>query len=341
MGALILDKTTSRPKHGAAAGLAAWLLSVGLAAGAEIRELVVFGDSGSDSGNVWRLTSQAADAGLLPFALPQSPPYLEGRWSNGPMWGEVLASRLGLPPLVVSLAGGSNYAFAGARLTESSIELPVPSLLDQIELFLADGREFDGDELVVIEGGINDFASGRDDAPDLQAVADRVAELGAQQVALATVPAGLPLLQQSADLQAVVRFNRETVPSVAQRLAAAGVLVHVFDVDALVSEVLADPIAFGFTQAATPACLDCTSNVATPIELAANPDQYVWFDPVGHLTAPMHALLGRRAAALIPEPPAAALLAATAAVCCFVQLQRRRSNRSKAASHASRSEVGA
>ena len=65
--------------------------------------VVVFGDSLSDTGNLF-----AATGGTNPI-----PPYFNGRFSNGPVWVETLAASLGLP-VNPSLLGGTNYAFAGA-----------------------------------------------------------------------------------------------------------------------------------------------------------------------------------------------------------------------------------
>ena len=43
--------------------------------------MVIFGDSLSDTGNLYR---------YLWYKLPVSPPYFEGRFSNGPLWAEYL-----------------------------------------------------------------------------------------------------------------------------------------------------------------------------------------------------------------------------------------------------------
>lgn len=291
---------------------------IGRAAGVEFSELVVFGDSGSDSGNAWLVTSELANRGLIDFALPQSPPYFEGRWSNGPMWDEIAAEWLGLPPLVPSLAGGANYAFASARLTETDPLLPAPSVLDQIGLYLVDGRTFREDELVVIQGGINDLAGQKNNAPDLGAAARRVADLGAKYVALATVPAALPLLQQTADLDAVERFNQLTVPQAAAELRARGVTTYLIDVDAVVNEVLTKPKEYGFADVNSPACRDCRFDVAVPSDVADDPNGFIWFDETGHLTAPMQQLLARRAVAVVPEPPS--MVVAALCIACFAAL---------------------
>lgn len=72
-------------------------------------KLVVFGDSLSDNGNLYRATQQ-----ILPFglAVPGSP-YYNGRLSNGPLYNEYLAQSLGTS-IAPAMAGGSNYAFAAA-----------------------------------------------------------------------------------------------------------------------------------------------------------------------------------------------------------------------------------
>ena len=51
--------------------------------------MVVFGDSLSDSGNLFTFTGEA---------VPASPPYFEGRFSNGPVWVEDLLDRLNAGP---------------------------------------------------------------------------------------------------------------------------------------------------------------------------------------------------------------------------------------------------
>ncbi len=67
-------------------------------------EIIVFGDSLSDTGNVF-----------ISFGAPPSPPYFDGRFSNGPVTIERVADRLGLPAPSPSLIGGTNFAWGGAE----------------------------------------------------------------------------------------------------------------------------------------------------------------------------------------------------------------------------------
>ncbi|WP_024302647.1 SGNH/GDSL hydrolase family protein [Pseudogulbenkiania sp. MAI-1] len=138
--------------------------------------LVVFGDSLSDTGNLLALTSRLTSLGVFPTPYPPDPPYVQGRFSNGPVWIEQLAERLGfdasasgasLGPLFgdhfVPVAGGRNFAVAAARTGTSglfeSFGLPVPTgLQTQVGLFLGQngGTVPDGNALyVVVAGGNN------------------------------------------------------------------------------------------------------------------------------------------------------------------------------------------
>jgi hypothetical protein len=74
----------------------------------QFREIVVFGDSTVDTGNVFAASGQTS---------PDPSYYYQGRYSNGPVWVERLASNLGLPdPTASELFGGTNYAWGGAEI---------------------------------------------------------------------------------------------------------------------------------------------------------------------------------------------------------------------------------
>lgn len=67
--------------------------------------LYVFGDSLSDAGNIF-----AATKGAEPV-----PPYSNGRFTNGDLWIQDLATSLGLGPVTPSLKGGNDFAFGDAQ----------------------------------------------------------------------------------------------------------------------------------------------------------------------------------------------------------------------------------
>jgi len=123
-------------------------------------DLFIFGDSLSDSGNLFTATLS-----LLP-----SPPYHEGRFSNGPVYAEVLADRLGLDPLRPALLGGTNYAWGGAYVGVDISAGPwvIPSVRSQVAQFMAslEGNAVDPQALYIVSGGGNDIMEARQNGLD-------------------------------------------------------------------------------------------------------------------------------------------------------------------------------
>jgi len=143
-----------------------------------IKRIVVFGDSLSDSGNVFALNGgvfvapptygmDGVDGLGIPevFSLIPDNPYSTGRFSNGHRtWIEILADAVGLgssvkpavPGVLLGLDDGkaSNYAVGGARAN------PVGQLhlSEQVGLFLIDvGGGAPSNALYVVEFGGNDI----------------------------------------------------------------------------------------------------------------------------------------------------------------------------------------
>src|SRR5687768_12602152 len=71
-----------------------------------IDKIVVFGDSLSDNGNFYTLSSRLHRADSNVPIVPASPPYASGRFSNGEVWVEDLAKSLHVPL--------EDYAYGGA-----------------------------------------------------------------------------------------------------------------------------------------------------------------------------------------------------------------------------------
>src|SRR5690606_34523184 len=112
----------SRLFRGAAIGAlaAAGVLALAGAANAQTYgRLVVFGDSLSDSGNLYLATGGTN---------PPSPPYSQ-RYSNGPVFTEMLGFNLGLYAAGAPFTGNINFAFAGA---ETGTPLSPPGMRNQL-----------------------------------------------------------------------------------------------------------------------------------------------------------------------------------------------------------------
>ena len=119
--------------------------------------LYVFGDSYCDVGNVYLAT------GWPSF------PYYNGRLSNGPIWVDHIAGYLGVP-LQPSLVGGTDYAFAGAWVTQPQ-DLgggkTLPSVPMQVQMYLqASGGKADPNALYFLDGGGNDIVKTKTGDPE-------------------------------------------------------------------------------------------------------------------------------------------------------------------------------
>ncbi|MEM7753751.1 MAG: SGNH/GDSL hydrolase family protein [Pseudomonadota bacterium] len=109
---------------------------------------LAFGDSLVDSGNR-KIVTEAA-GGTWPEAV-----YPGGNFTNGASW----ATQLGLTP---SLAGGTNYAYGGARTIYN--DDPWPELFKQIRAFEESGVQVDQNTSAAIWVGGNDFLGLDEDA---------------------------------------------------------------------------------------------------------------------------------------------------------------------------------
>ncbi|MEE4173655.1 MAG: SGNH/GDSL hydrolase family protein [Xanthomonadales bacterium] len=149
----------------------------------EINEIVVFGDSLSDTGNVFSLT--AFDPSF-PVPIPVDPPWFQGRFTNGPVWHEVLSERLAVPSPVPNFQGGLNYAWGGAEYGPGFSQTGVPNVGTQIDWYLTGVPPFpflppqapgtpSGDQLFVINSGNNDLIPPGPPA-DPRALAESVVE---------------------------------------------------------------------------------------------------------------------------------------------------------------------
>lgn len=311
------------------------LISLQASAG-PFSNIFAFGDSYTDSGNTASVPGTVARP--VPFlgALPSY--YAGGRFSNGPTWVEDFAAHFGLSANPV-LKGGTNYAFGGAKTGPlanppgsafpPSLSNPAfpPSLLDQGYQFLT---QFNGsapaDSLYVVFGGINDIysdalplaASGGNPSPILTNTANNIATLISN---LASAGAVNFLVLNMFDLGLTPQIHFVGTPSnaVTARLVTEAfnstldtVLDNLtnnlainlirFDFFDFFDSVVANPVAFGFTDAALPCARQTT--------VCANPDDFVFWDGL-HPTAAFHQVLAEatiNAVSAVPEPTTFALM---------------------------------
>jgi phospholipase/lecithinase/hemolysin len=133
-------------------------------------QFYVFGDSLSDTGNVF-----AATGGLVnpATAIPPSPPYAPGRFSNSDIWVDFVGDEIGLtpttfiPPQASIPTEGVNFAVGGSSSGLDNALVPesgLPGILAQVNLFTqslqANNQQADPNALYTVWGGANDYLFG-------------------------------------------------------------------------------------------------------------------------------------------------------------------------------------
>jgi outer membrane lipase/esterase len=254
--------------------------------------IYVFGDSLCDVGNIYIYTKKAD---------PPSPPYFNGRFSNGPIWVEHLASSLGLPMLPV-LGGGTNYALGGAWVT-APVSTPEGTILDvtqQVELYLTDHKgKADPKALYIIEGGANDIlgaiadgggsasALGAEIATDLSNNVAALRKAGAEHFLVTNLlnVAAAPAAAANRTFASAATIAANTMLS--KLLGSEGNSVLLLDEYTISLAIGADKAHFGFTNVTTP-CLSSTNKVCS------DPDHTFFWDIV-HPTEFGHSILATNA----------------------------------------------
>jgi phospholipase/lecithinase/hemolysin len=290
-----------------------------------INAIYAFGDSLSDAGNAF-----IASGGALPAA-----PYVNGEFSNGPVWVQDAAKALGLPAVTASLAGGTDYAVGGALSGNLPGYSTVPGdLPSQLAAFHGTNPVANPNGLYTIWIGSNDLnailathPSSVQAAADIAAVTANIdsaisilASEGAKNFLVVTVPdlgktpaaiAGGPLDVAAASGLSFAFDNLLVngsggIPSLSALASADSLSLNVVDTYSLLDGIIADPGAYGLSNVTSP-CLTGEVNYAggTP---CANPSQYLFWDQE-HPTAVGQALVADAVfQTLAPEPSTLTML---------------------------------
>ncbi len=258
---------------------------LGLAAGAAAAQpapfdsMVVFGDSLSDNGNL-----------SLSLGLPR----MRFTTNPGQVAVEDVAQRYGLT-LAPSVLGGSDYAYGGAGVIQNVF--PVPTIAAQAQGYLAAHPQADPHALFAIWAGANDILAIDGSGAPLD-------QQSAQITAAARLEGRLIDQLQAAGVRRLIVFNVPDIGITPGAVAPDTALSRTYDavlngelagrrgvvpvnIFLLLHEAVADPSAFGFANAATPACTTSTSILCTPQTLVQPdaPSAFVFADSVHPTTA--------------------------------------------------------
>jgi phospholipase/lecithinase/hemolysin len=298
-----------------AAGIVAGMTAAGVAQAAPVYTSAwFFGDSLTDPGNLHAETGQ-----------PPSPPYFEGRTSNGPVWAEHVAGDFATRGLDTR-----NFAFAGAHALPSTdpTEFQIPDLGDQLTSFAGlETKRLGARPVAMLWFGANDVIGAIEDAPTPENVA--AAAVGAAQA----VAGGIGTLRgfgvkdfvllNLPSLDQVPAFT--AAPPGAAALAGGGSdlfnatldsligemkgkrRIKRIDMDATFADLIANPEKYGVEDATRP-CIVSPTSVCSPDEA----DRLAFFDAL-HPNRVIHgeiAGLVRAEATPVPLPAPALLLLA-------------------------------
>ncbi|HEX5305719.1 MAG TPA: autotransporter domain-containing protein [Dyella sp.] len=301
-----------------AGAIVAGLLFSTAAAATDFSQVVVFGDSLSDAGNL-----SLSQGSPVPLRFTTNP---------GTTTAENVASALGFT-LAPSVTGGTDFAFGGAGVVQGVA--PVPTLPQQMAMYLAaNGGAADPNALYQVWGGANDLfyltgtttdanvlAAGT--AAAAQAEITMLGQLqaaGAQYVVVYNLPdigktpasaAGGPAAQQGGTQLSLV-YNGVLHAGISQ-LSANGLNVIPVNTFALLNEVIANPAAYGFSNVTTPACngssVQCgPAGSGLPFSYAEGTDQTYLFADGVHPTTAAHAMVAQYVISEIMAPGQMSLL---------------------------------
>ncbi len=260
-------KVSSLVRHGALRALTGIAIAViitvapMLARGQEFKKVVVFGDSLSDNGNLYRLSGNT---------FPP-PPYFHGRFSNGPLWVEGLAA-----DLRVRL---DDHAFAGAFTDARNLFdllgfIPgTPGMQTSVGSYIREHRHLDSKALYILWGGANDYLNNNYllGPPNPFAVVtnltDEIEALAAQGATTFLVPnlPDLDTLPGTLVLDPVTRGGLNYLTAVHNAILAGALYnlqlehpagtFYLMDVNSLVRTIRANPGAYELTDVSDQAIL--------------------------------------------------------------------------------------
>ena len=305
-----------------AGAIVAGLLASQAASATDFSQVVVFGDSLSDAGNI-----SLASA-------PQIQPPLRFTTNPGKTAAELVADGLG-HPITASLAGGTDFAWGGAGLVNNVAA--VPTLPQQLGMYLtATGGRADPNALYQVWGGANDIfyltgtstdstvlAAGTANAAITEVgMLGQLKAAGANYVVVYNLPdlgktpsaAAQGAAASAGATQLAVLYN-STLSSGLSQLSSQGLNVVPVNTYGLINEVIANPAAFGFSNVTDPACGLAASSVqcgpqgaGLPYSYAAGTDESYLFADGVHPTAAAHRLLSQVVLAELAAPGQISLL---------------------------------
>jgi len=297
---------------------------------ASFSSMYVFGESTSDTGNLFNTSLALTGTGNPP------PPYFQGRISNGPNWIDYLAEDLGLNPVPVATitpgvfpTEGINFAFAGATTgTANTIDPRLPALQQEIGAFqglLAQtGQPADPNALYIVWAGANDYlptqspiftpyTTPEPSISNLSFALNALVQAGAKNLMVVNLPnlGELPRTNNtpiSEGLNNLTQAHNAQLTTLTQSLGS-DVNVTSVDVNTLFANAINNPAQFGFTNVTDP----CFNGIT----VCNSPNQYLFWDEI-HPTTATHQFIADLAYNSLNSDPSQSVPEPTAVLGLFV-----------------------
>lgn len=281
------------------------------AAAGPIDEIVFFGDSISDTGNVWYATGGFPPPPYNQGSGGEGPDFTGGQWSDplGPSWSTVFADKFGLTATPSLVPGGNNYAWGGARTGVNTNPTGSLWLDQQVGLYALSGDAPTNGTLASIMIGGNDVANNLGDAAALvsgiTSIVTQVTNLytlGVRQFLVANVPdiGATPTFRALGAATATFATYWSTQWNNALAAALQNLALPDADIDVL------DLFALGRDPAILARFANTTDACFTGTSICANPASYFYWDPF-HPSSSAHAVIADAAFVAVPEPGTLAL----------------------------------
>lgn len=271
------------------------------------KNIVVFGDSLSDNGNLYE---------YMKHRLPMSPPYFKGRFSDGPVWAELLSD------LYFPAEGKKHlldYAFGGAGIADLEDDDELFTLHGEIDSYLlAHEDKANPYSLFIVWIGANNYLALPDEEDKLveevnngiKKELERLITKGAYYIVVVNVPdLGRTPAAKDFDSEALLtrlsdKHNRllaANIDALQKKYPQAKLLP--INVNETLKDMMQQPSKYGFTNI-TETCYEQITKssshtkpsilkIVASIKPTAQPnpcESYLFFDPV-HPSARAHRIM--------------------------------------------------
>jgi len=268
--------------------------------------MVIFGDSLSDNGNSYERTQHF---------VPQTPPYFQGRFSDGPVWAELLAQTLSPDASFLQ-----DYALGGAGVTAEDEDIDgLFTLGNQVKDYLNQSNQVvREDDLFVIWIGANNYLILPDDEKETVETVklgtanalDKLLAAGAKNFIVINLPelSKTPFAQSLSeeDFDKISRYTLKHNQMLDKLIADyqkeyPDVHWKLYDIHTMFNKVLVSPESYGFSNVSD-TCFEEDLSASLKmrpvirmeklynIEPPSGCEDYLFFDPV-HPTAKAHRIM--------------------------------------------------